>query len=97
MTWTETTESNRVVLLKGVRWVKGIFSESDGKASFTRIATAFLIAAAIVWVTRLVWVNHALPDFGGLTLFISTLYGLNQAKSVASSITGNNPECPPKA
>jgi len=75
-------------------FAKSIFSEPDGKASFTRIATAFLILAALIWVTRLVWQNHALPDFGGLTLFITTLYGLNKAGALATTITENKPEQP---
>jgi hypothetical protein len=73
-------------------FAKSAFSESDGKASFTRIATAGLIAFALVWVTRLVWINHALPDFGGLTIFIGTLYGLNKASALATSITENKPD-----
>jgi hypothetical protein len=69
--------------------VKGFFSEADGKPSFSRVATAVLIAFSLVWVTRLVEHNHALPDFTGLCFFIGTLYGLNKAAAAASAIGQN--------
>jgi len=77
-------------------FLKSALSESDGKGSFTRLATGVLVLAALVWITRLVWVNAALPDFGGLTLFISALYGLNKASSAVDKLTENKPaDCPP--
>jgi hypothetical protein len=76
-------------------FLKSVFSEPDEKGSFTRIATALLILAALGWVTRLVWINHALPDFGGITLFVGTLYGLNKAGTLANTIAENKAECPP--
>jgi hypothetical protein len=76
-------------------WLKSIFSETDGKGSLSRVATALIIVAAIVWVTRLVWHNHALPDFGGLTIFIGAIYGLNLARSAVADIAENK-ACPPQ-
>ena len=57
---------------------RGVFSESDGTPSFSRVATGLIVAFALGWVTHLVWHNHALPDFGGLVLFIGALYSVNK-------------------
>ncbi len=61
---------------------KGVFSETDGTPSFSRVATGFIVAFSLGWVTHLVWHNHSLPDFAGLALFIGTLYGANVAKNI---------------
>ena len=60
------------------RFWRGVFSESDGTPSFARIATAVVVAFAVGWTTSLVRLNHALPDFAGLSCFIGTLYGVNK-------------------
>ena len=57
---------------------RGVFSESDGTPSFSRLATAVVVAFAVGWTTALVKQNHALPDFAGLSCFIGTLYGVNK-------------------
>lgn len=59
----------------------GIFSD-NGQPSFSRLATGFIVAFSIGWVTHLVLHNHALPDFAGLALFIGTLYGANVAGNI---------------
>ena len=56
---------------------RGVFSDG-GQPSFSRLASGFVVAFSLGWVTHLVWHNHALPDFAGLALFIGTLYGLNR-------------------
>ena len=63
---------------ENMTFLRSMFSEEDGKSSFSRVATALLLLLALGWVTHLVMRNHALPDFGGLTIFISALYGLNK-------------------
>ncbi len=60
---------------------RGVFSEADGSPSFSRIATAVAVAFAVGWTTALVRQNHALPDFGGMTCFVGTLYGVNKLAS----------------
>jgi hypothetical protein len=60
---------------------RGVFSEPDGTPSFSRVATAVLVAFAMGWVTALVRMNHQLPDFGGLVLLIGALYGVNKVAS----------------
>lgn len=55
-----------------------VFCEPDGTPSFSRVGTAVLIGFAMGWVTSIVTKTHALPDFAGLSLFISVLYGANK-------------------
>ncbi len=57
---------------------RGVFCESDGTPSFSRVATGLIVAFALGWATHLVWRNNALPDFGGLVMFIGALYGVNK-------------------
>jgi hypothetical protein len=78
------------------RFWRGVFSESDGTPSFSRVATAVIVAFAMGWVTALVRMNHQLPDFGGLVPLIGTLYGVNKvAGAVASRSAG--PDDRPRA
>lgn len=65
-------------------FIRGVFSESDGTPSSTRIYTGFAVAAALYWITYLVRKNASLPDFMGVSLFIGTLYGLNAGKNIFS-------------
>ncbi|MGA9042309.1 MAG: hypothetical protein WB421_17380 [Terriglobales bacterium] len=55
-----------------------VFCETDGTPSFARIGTAVLVAFAVGWVTAIVKWSHALPEFGGLSLFVTVLYGANK-------------------
>ena len=64
------------------KFAREALSESDGKASFSRIMTLVLVAFAMGWVTVIVRHNFALPDFTGLALLIGTLYGINQVGNV---------------
>jgi|SRR6266567_3026881 len=66
------------------------FSEADGTASFTRIATGFILVFACAWVTAIVIKNRVLPDFNGLSIFVGTLYGLNRASAVAAAVISTN-------
>ena len=58
---------------------RGVFSESDGTPSFSRVATAVIVGFSMGWITALVRMNRQLPDFGGLVLLIGVLYGVNKA------------------
>jgi hypothetical protein len=57
---------------------KWVFCESDGTPSFSRIGTGVLLGFACGWTTALVRHNHALPEMGGLALFVTVLYGANK-------------------
>jgi hypothetical protein len=61
---------------------KGVFSESDGTPSFSRLFTGLVVAFSMGWVTSIVKATHALPDFLSLSLLIGTLYGLNKGSGV---------------
>jgi hypothetical protein len=52
------------------------------------VATGLIVAFALGWVTHLVCHNHALPDFGGLVLFIGALYGVNKISTAMSKSSG---------
>ena len=69
-------------------WI-GVFSEPGGGPSFSRVATGVLVAFAAGWVTSVVLHNHALPDFGGLAIFIGTLYGVNRVPGVLEAWKGS--------
>jgi hypothetical protein len=64
---------------------RGVFSETDGTPSFSRVATAVIVAFAMGWITALVRANHQLPDFGGLVLLIGALYGVNKFAGAVGS------------
>ena len=64
---------------------RGVFSEPDGTPSFSRVATAVIVAFTMGWVTALVRVNHQLPEFGGLVLLIGALYGVNKVSAAMGS------------
>lgn len=66
-----------------------VFSEPDGTPSFSRVATGLIVAFSLGWVTSLVRMNHALPDFGGLVLFIGALYGVNKIGAAVAAGKGN--------
>lgn len=60
---------------------RGVFSEPDGTPSFSRVATAVVVAFACGWVTALVHHNHMLPALIELGGFIGVLYGANQIRA----------------
>lgn len=67
---------------------RGVFSESDGTPSSSRVFTGMLVSFACGWVTNLVCHNHLLPDFAGLSLFVGSLYGVNR---LGNYLQGKNP------
>lgn len=73
----------RIYLDKFFGFMAGVFTDDNGRPSFSRIGTGMAIAFACGWITDIVRHTHALPDFGGVSLFIATLYGLNTVKNLA--------------
>lgn len=65
---------------------RGVFSDGN-QPSFSRVATALIVAFSCGWVSHIVWHNHSLPDFAGLALFVGTLYGLNRASTLMENKT----------
>lgn len=69
------------------RFLHQLFSES-GAASFSRTGSFLALAAACVWVSKIVWTTHQLPHLEGLVLFISTLYALGKAGETVERVAG---------
>jgi len=63
----------------------GVFSDG-GTPSFSRVATALITVAAIIWISFIVYFKREIPDVGGVVLLIGTLYGLNVAGNAAAKI-----------
>ena len=78
-----------------VTFLKDLFSESS-TASFGRVGAGVALVSSIGWVSWVVYKSNAIPDLGGVSLFIGTLYGLSKAGSVAQAFGGKN-ETPPTA
>lgn len=68
-------------------FLRQLFSES-GEASFSRTGSFVALGASCAWVTQIVWTTHQLPSLEGLTLFISTLYGLGKAGETVQRVMG---------
>lgn len=75
-----------------IQFLKDLFSESS-TASFGRVGAGVALLASIFWVSWVVYKTNAIPDLGGVALFIGTLYGLSKAGSVAQAFS---PQEPPK-
>jgi hypothetical protein len=65
---------------------RSAFSES-GYPSMSRVMTGFAVLGAIAWTTIIVLRKTELPDFGGMTLFISALYGINKAAQTVTAVS----------
>ena len=70
-----------------VTFLKELFSES-GTASFSRVGSFIALLFACLWVSRIVWRTGALPSLDGLTLLISSLYGLGKAGETLQRVLG---------
>ena len=72
------------------RFVKSVFSESDGSGSFSRVAGFCVVIATIGWITHVVIHAHAVPDLTGASAFVTTgvgtLYGLNKAEAIIGAV-----------
>lgn len=62
-----------------------VFCESDGTPSFSRVATAVLVAFACGWITAVVRYSHSLPELAGIGGFITVLYGANRIAAILQS------------
>ena len=71
---------------RGKFW-KGVFSESDGTPSFSRVASAVVAAFALGWVSAIIVahirrdIRPEFPDFLGLIGFVSVFYTVNQVRA----------------
>jgi hypothetical protein len=56
------------------------FSDPDGTPSSARVITALVVLFALGWVTFLVRKHGVLPEFAGLTAFVSAIYAINKLR-----------------
>ena len=79
---------------------KHVLRESDGTPSASRLLTAGLVLATIMWVTFLVSRNHSMPDMAPVGIFLSStavsLYGVNKMATAASSFSPTTDKDPSK-
>jgi len=66
-----------------------LFTAEPG-ASFSRFASFIALMFSCAWVTHLVWHNNALPDLGGITLFVSAVYGMGKAADLYARVKNGN-------
>jgi hypothetical protein len=69
-------------------FMRGMFSETDGTPSSSRVMTAVIASFALGWVTAIV-IAHlmrryepVIPELGGLAAFTAALYGVNKITNV---------------
>lgn len=64
----------------------GLFREPDGKPSFSRIASAVILAATLVWSSYIVIETQKIPDLLGVTALVSSLYAVNRIGNAVDSV-----------
>ena len=69
-------------------WLREVFSNSD-KGSTSRLISFLLALAAVGWVTHIVLKTHALPDFSGLTLLVTSPYAAGKINETIQKRNGN--------
>ncbi len=70
-----------------MNFLKALFSDRVGP-SFSRVGSFVALLFSCVWVSRIVWRTGALPSLDGLTLLISSLYGLGKAGETLQHVMG---------
>jgi len=70
-----------------MRFISQLLSES-GEASYGRTASLMALLVAIGWISFIVWKTHDLPHLEGITVFISTLYGLSKTGETVQRVLG---------
>lgn len=68
-------------------FLSGLFQETDEKPSFARIASAIVIAAALVWSSYIVIKTQKIPDLLGVSALIGTLYSANRISAAIGDRT----------
>ena len=68
-------------------FLKELLSDNH-TASFSRLGSFIALLFTCAWVSRIVWQTGALPGLDGLTLLISSLYGLGKAGETLQHVLG---------
>lgn len=89
------------MMSKLLSWLKSVLSESDGSGSTTRVLMFFLVFAAIIWSSVLLYDAHVhkitIEQFSSylssisnyLTITATPLYAANKAADVFNNKFGN--------
>ena len=68
-----------------IQFIKGIFMDGN-LPSFSRVASGFIVAASVFWVTFIVLKDGKIPDMAGITAYVSAalavLYSANKITDV---------------
>jgi hypothetical protein len=65
-------------------FLREVFSE-EGQGSASRVMMALHACAGIGFVSFHLFKNHVMPDFSGVTLFVTAPYAINKLGSAADS------------
>ncbi len=74
-----------------LRFLRSTFSEPDGTGSASRVLAGATVGSCLIWISYIVFSQHALPDLGGASMFVTaggSLYGVNKI-SVALKGSGD--------
>ena len=66
-----------------------MFGDSKGVISLGHVMTGVFGLVAIVWVTRILLLTHALPPLDGITGFVVAPYGANKIATAAQGFSQN--------
>jgi hypothetical protein len=66
-----------------------MFGDSKGVISLGHVMTGVFGLAAIVWITRILLLTHALPPLDGITGFVVAPYGANKIANAAQAFSQN--------
>lgn len=66
-----------------------IFGDAKGVISWGHVASSVALFAAIVWISRVLYLTHALPALDGVTGFVVAPYSANKIASAAQAFSQN--------
>ncbi len=76
--------------LLAVTFLREVFSE-NGEGSASRVMMALHALAGISFVGLFFWKQHVLPEFSGVTLFVTAPYAINKLGSAVASFAPKAP------
>ena len=71
------------------QWFKALFSDSSA-VSFGRVAAVIVLFFGLGWATYLIIKKLEIPDLGGVTTLILSVYGTSKVGETIQKFTGNN-------
>ena len=66
-----------------------MFGDSKGVISLGHVMTGVFGLAALVWISRILLLTHALPPLDGITGFVVAPYGANKIATAAQGFSQN--------